>query len=183
MKENKKETESNLENKTTQKAFWMVGMALIIFLILLLGSIIGLKYTRDGINGVLDKFNGIDNDSSKLNYVVLEDGTKENTNEDIKNAEFTIEGIRINNFAIKDIDGLSTVEVVVENITENIIPEATFKIEIYGSNNELIEEYPIELSKIAPMMPTMIIRNIMNDCSNASKIEVEMIDEVQVSGE
>lgn len=183
MEENKKETESNSENKTNQKAFWIVGIAVIVFLILLLGSIIGLKFTRDGINGVLDKFGIAGNNPSKPNYVVLDDGTKENTNEDIKNAEFTIEGRKIYNFVIRDREGLSTVEVVIENITEEVLPEATFKIGIYNSNNKLIADYTILTSEIEPMMPTMIVTSIMKDCSNASRIEVEMIGGSQTSGE
>ena len=47
---NNKETPTS---GTEKKAFWIIGIALIIFLVILFGSLIGLKITRDGLNNVI----------------------------------------------------------------------------------------------------------------------------------
>lgn len=183
MEENKKEVKQDGEKNTHQKAFWIVGIALIIFLILVLGSVIGLKLTRDGVNNFVGQIGNGNQDEQ--NYVVLEDGTKENTSDGIKNAVFTIEGRKFYDFKVTEKNGLSTVEAKIQNVTEEVLQGASFKVRLFNTKNELIKEYTILTASIQPNVSTLTVTNVMEDCTDAASIEVEMVkaDQVQKSGE
>ena len=75
---NNKETPTS---GTEKKAFWIIGIALIIFLIILFGSLIGLKITRDGLNNVIKNHGKNSGEINNLvqNYEELENGVKINT--------------------------------------------------------------------------------------------------------
>ena len=176
MKKDKEKEEVTLDaENTTEKSFWIVGFGWIIFLILLIGSIVGLAMTRGGINNILGKVDDIDGNGNKENFIILEDGSKENVNEDITTAEFTIDGRKFHSFKIVEKEGISSVEAKIENVTENILPEASFKIRIYGENDELIKEYMIITTEIKPKASTLTATNIIEECANAVKVEVEMV--------
>ena len=156
---------------TEKKAFWIIGIALIIFLIILFGSLIGLKITRDRVNDLI-KNQG--KNSGELNNVVqnyeeLENGVKVNTSDDVREAEFTKDGIRLSHFNIDEIDGFSTVSASIEKM--------------YDSNNTLLAEFSALTSSIEPGNMEMINSQIMKGCANAAKIEADIIVAGSVSGE
>ncbi len=139
-KNNNKETPTN---ETEKKAFWIVGIALIVFLIILFGSLIGLKITRDGINKIAntDLGNGTVTQNAVQNYEELENGVRYNTSEDVVNAEIVKNGIRLAHFNIDEIDGISTVSASIENVTQEIIKDITINVRIYDSNDVLLAEF------------------------------------------
>ena len=179
---------NNKETPTTgteKKAFWIIGFALIIFLIILFGSLIGLKITRDRVNDLI-KNQG--KNSGELNNVVqnyeeLENGVKVNTSDDVREAEFTKDGIRLSHFNIDEIDGFSTVSASIENITQEVIKDITIVVKMYDSNNTLLAEFSALTSSIEPGNMEMINSQIMKGCANAAKIEADIIVAGSVSGE
>lgn len=172
----KEDVTKGVTEGTIEKSWWLIGIALIIFLILVLGSVIGLKMVRDKSNDVANSIgNKINGGSNQANYVVLEDGTKENVNKDIANAEFTIEGRKISNFAIKEKNGLSNVSVTLENVTNAKLPGATFVVKIIDSKDTVIKEYRILTTELEPATPITTVTSIVEDCSDASRVEVELV--------
>ena len=171
-----------------KKAFWVVGIALIIFLVLLFGSIFGLKLVRDKANEIQNDpalIGGQGNDNV-LNYRELEDGTKENISDSIREAEFEIEGVKLSGFSIKSKDGSSTITANIENTTEEVIAGKTFMIELIDANGENVTEFTMDIAELAAKVPTITIRTLNTDCANAETIDVSIAganSEVEVSGE
>ena len=66
--------ETNGENNI-QKPIWIIGISLIIFLLLLAGSLVILKISRDGLNKVAEKGDIITETNTRKsdNYIVLAD--------------------------------------------------------------------------------------------------------------
>ena len=117
---------NNKETPTTgteKKAFWIIGFALIIFLIILFGSLIGLKITRDRVNNVIKNQGKNSGELGEVvqNYEELENGVKINTSDEVREAEFVKDGIRLSHFNIDEIDGFSTVSASFENMTQEVI--------------------------------------------------------------
>ena len=100
--------ETNGENNI-QKPIWIIGISLIIFLLLLAGSLVILKISRDGLNKVAEKGDIITETNTRKsdNYIVLADGTKLIKNEEVLNAVEEIEGMVVKNFEIEEKDGVS----------------------------------------------------------------------------
>ena len=179
---NNKETPAN---ETEKKALWIIGIALIVFLIILFGSLIGLKITRNGINKIVNSNlnNGAVIQNAIQNYEELENGVKYNTSEDVTGAEFVNNGIRLAHFNIDEIDGISTVSASIENVTQEIIKDITINVRIYDSNDVLLAEFAAETSSIEPDNVDMISSQIMKSCVNAARIEADIIVASNVSGE
>lgn len=179
---NNKETPTG---KTERNAFLIVGIALIIFLVILLGSLIGLKITRDGLNNVIKNHGKNSGEINNViqNYEELENGAKVNTSEEVRNAEFIKDGIRLSHFNIDEIDGFSTVSASIENMTQEVIKDITIVVKMYDSNNTLLAEFSAVTSSIEPENMEMINSQIMKSCANAAKIEADIIVAGSVSGE
>lgn len=160
-----KKLDTNNEVEVHEKSFWAIGIALIIFMILLLGSLIGLYIVRNRIGDIADK----------VDIAILEDGSKQSATEAIKNAEIVVDGRKFYDFTIKEKEGLSTVEAKVENITEGALEGATFKVSLMDINGELIESYTVLTTELQPGVPTLTVTSIMKDCTGAADIEVELI--------
>ena len=179
---NNKETPTG---KTERNAFLIVGIALIIFLVILLGSLIGLKITRDGLNNVIKNHGKNSGEINNLvqNYEELENGVKINTSEEVRNAEFVKDGIRLSHFNIDEIDGFSTVSASIENMTQEVIKDITIVVKMYDSNNTLLAEFSAVTSSIEPENMEMINSQIMKSCANTAKVEADIIVAGSVSGE
>ena len=179
---------NNKETPTTgteKKAFWIIGFALIIFLIILFGSLIGLKITRDRVNNVI-KNQG--KNSGELGEVVqsyeeLENGVKINTSDEVREAEFVKDGIRLSHFNIDEIDGFSTVSASIENMTQEVIKEITIVIRLYDSNDTLLAEFSAVTSSIEPENMAVVNTQIMKSCANTARVEADIIVAGSVSGE
>ena len=179
---NNKETPTG---KTERNAFLIVGIALIIFLVILLGSLIGLKITRDGLNNVIKNHGKNSGEINNLvqNYEELENGVKINTSEEVRNAEFVKDGIRLSHFNIDEIDGFSTVSASIENMTQEVIKDITIVVKMYDSNNTLLAEFSAVTSSIEPENMEMINSQIMKSCANTAKVEADIIVAGSISGE
>lgn len=179
---NNKETPTS---GTEKKAFWIIGFALIIFLIILFGSLIGLKITRDRVNDVIKGQGKNSGELSNIvqNYEELENGLKVNTSEEVERAEFIKDGIRLSHFNIDEIDGLSTVSASIENMTQEVIKDITITVKMYDSNNTLLGEFSAVTSSIEPENMDMINSQIMKSCVNTARIEADIIVAGSVSGE
>lgn len=176
MKENK---EVKQNDNTHQKVYWIIGIAVVVFLILLFGSLIGLKITKDGSNNILNKFDNIsniDNGQGKQNYEVLEDGTKSNNSVGIANAEFTFnEGIRVSHCSILEREnGFSEISLDIENITEEKLNGLSLLVKLYDSEDKLITEFPMITSDIEPKAPTVVRVLQTVPCVHAEKLMVEL---------
>lgn len=183
MEENKKEQKvENPEEKRMEKNFWIIGIAIIIFLLLILGSVVLLKNARDKANNLTNEMGG-NNNNEQPNYIVSADGTKENVNKNVTDAEFVVEGRKFYDFRIVEKDGLSTVEARIENTTDTVLQGATFKVRLLNSNAEVIKEYVIITTEIQPKASTLTVTNIFEDCSDAESVEVVMVNDNQESGE
>ena len=174
-KEVKEVQGEKISNDATKKFCLILTIGVIVCLVIILGGIIVLKLVRDNANGVLDSLGKGNGEGTEQNYVVLEDGTKENVNKDIKNAEFTVDGRKFYNFEITEKDGLSTVKATLENVTETKLPGGSFKIRLYDSKDEIIKEYMVMTAEIEPNQPTTTVTSIVEDCSDASRVEVELV--------
>lgn len=168
-----------------EKAIWVIGIALIIFLILLGGSLIGLKLTRDGANKVLN--NGGVNPSGRLiqdveEYTVLEDGTKKSTNKDIAETEIDNNGIVFSNFAILERpenenqpEGTvySEVDFDIKNTTNEMMKNKTFVIKLYGDDGNMIQDLSVFVAELGAGQSTRIANFLYgNECILATKVEV-----------
>ena len=168
------------ENETHQKAYWIVGIALIVFLILLFGSIIGLKITRDGLNNVTDKVGDLDTPGGVAevpNYEVWDDGTKENISEGVIDAEFNFDGLRISHCSIIERDeNFSEISLDVENMTEEKIGKKTLLVKLYDAEDKLMTEFTVEANELEPQAPTHVRAIKMESCVDAKRVAVELIN-------
>lgn len=179
---NNKETPTG---KTERNAFLIVGIALIIFLVILLGSLIGLKITRDRLNNVIKNQGKNSGEQGEViqNYEELENGVKINTSDDVREAEFTKDGIRLSHFNIDEIDGFSTVSASIENMTQEVIKDITIVIRLYDSNDTLLAEFSAVTSSIEPENMDIVNTQIMKSCANTARVEADIIIDGSVSGE
>lgn len=178
---NEKETPTN---GTEKKAFWIVGIALIVFLIILFGSLIGLKITRDGLNNIIKNQGKISGEKSAVqNYEELDNGVKINTSDEVRDAEITKNGIRLSHFNIDEIDGLSTVSAAIENVTQEVINDITITVKMYDSNDELLAEFSVVTTSLEPERMDTLASQIMKSCVNAARVEADIIVAGNVSGE
>lgn len=170
-----------------RKSFWIIGIALIIFLILLLGSIIGLYLVRRGIDDALVNSGILSGDMSDevLNYQELEDGTKENISEAIRDAEFDVDGIKLSHFTIQTAtDGICTITAHIENLTEENIENKSFFMVLKDSNDEVITKISFDVEDLVAQTPVITVKSIDVDCANAATIEMEEFGvEVPASGD
>lgn len=174
-KELKEGQGEKISNDATKKFCLILAIGVIVCLLIIFVGVVVLKNVRDDANNVLNNVGKGNSNKIEQNYVVLEDGTKENVNKDIQNAEFTVDGRKFYNFEITEKDGLSTVKATLENVTATKLPGGSFKIRLYDSKDEIIKEYMVMTAEIEPNQPTTTVTSIVEDCSDASRVEVELV--------
>lgn len=176
---NKKETPTN---ETEKKAYWIIGIAVIIFLVMLLGSLIGLKITRDGLDSVIKNY-GKNSGEIQSSYEVLADGTKVNISDAVKNAEFIKDGIKVSNFSIIEADGISTVSYTIENISQETVKDITVKINPYDSNDVRLADFSSYTSSLEAGRVNNMSSQITVSLAEATRIETDITATLDVSGE
>ncbi len=181
MSEDKKEKVKFEEHE--KRAFWIIGFALILFLVLVFGGIILLKVTRN----VLDDVNDLDGNltiggDEIKNYTTDEDGERRNVSEGVVDAEFEVAGRRFSHFNIREYAGMSTIDATVENLTEETLPEADFVLILYDNNGDSLEEVVVRIAEIKAQRMEMLITTLEEDLANAKSIDVkEVTGNVEVS--
>ena len=130
--------ETNGENNI-QKPIWIIGISLIIFLLLLAGSLVILKISRDGLNKVAEKGDIITgtNTSKSDNYIVLADGTKVIKNEEVLNAVEEIEGMVVKKFEIEEKDGVSYIKAEIINNSGESIGDSRISLKIFDEKTSI----------------------------------------------
>ncbi len=177
MSENKKEKVKFEENE--KRAFWIIGFAVILFLVLVFGGIILLKITRNTLDDVNNALSGdiLNNNQSNVNYVTAEDGEKENVSEDVIGAEFTIDGRRFSHFSIREYEGVTTIDFAIENETDKEVPTENFLVILKDDNGDSLETLSVTIRKIDPHGMEMYYTTLEGDLANAKSIEVRAIAE------
>ena len=172
------------ENDMQEKAYWIIGFALVIFLILLAGSLIGLKITRDKVNQIVEKSGLIQNTKieGNLNYTVWEDGTRENISQNVVGAEIEVEGTKFSSFSILDREETDsgdsiisgTIRFAVENTTSGEMPEKTYLMTLLDDKDEIITEFSLQTKELAAKERKEISHLLYNiACAETEKIEVK----------
>lgn len=176
--------ETNGENNI-QKPIWIIGISLIIFLLLLAGSLVILKISRDGLNKVAEKGDIITgtNTSKSDNYIVLADGTKIIKNEEILNAVEEIEGMVVKNFEIEEKDGVSYIKAEIINNSGESIGDSRISLKIFDANGNQIEDGTSNIPELKPNQSTIITITSYKDCINVTKVKVEKLPPFEISEE
>lgn len=167
------------EKNNNQKPIWIIGIALIIFLILLAGSLIGLKISRDGLNKVAEKGEFIlgNKTNTSDNYITLKDGTKVLKNEDILNAREETDGLVVTNFEIEEKKGTTYIKATVTNSTSGeTVEDERISIKVFDEDGNQIEEGISTLPKLKATQSTVITIASYKDCINAKGIKVERLE-------
>lgn len=172
MEEKKKEDE-----KTLEKAFWIIGIALIVFLIILGGVLIGLKITRDGANRISGSLDG-KNGGAGENYVVQDDGSRVVTNKDVTNYSAVVAGRKFSNFVIEEKDGFSSLAATIANVAGEKLESKQYMITLYDEEDNEIQGLPIIAGESeANSAPSKIqFGTIINDLSGVARIEVNEVE-------
>ena len=176
--------ETNGENNI-QKPIWIIGISLIIFLLLLAGSLVILKISRDGLNKVAEKGDIITgtNTSKSDNYIVLADGTKVIKNEEVLNAVEEIEGMGVKNIEIEEKDGVSYIKAEIINNSGESIGDSRISLKIFDENGKQIEDGTSNIPELKPNQSTIITITSYKDCINATKVKVEKLPPFEISEE
>ena len=171
-----KENKNGLEEQTHERAFWIIGIAIIIFLILLGGSLIGLKMVRDKANHVGDVAGDVvDGTMNNDEYAVLENGKKQVTNPAVTEFEVEVEGRRFHNFSIEVSDEGTDISADVTNVTEEKLPQGKYAFELLDGQGNSLASYSIDIIPIEPGATTGILSSVLIDCLDVEKIEVSFI--------
>lgn len=178
--------EKSEDNKNSiRKPIWIIGISLIIFLLLLAGSLVILKISRDGLNKVAEKGNIITgaNNIKSDNYIVLADGTKVIKNEEVLNAVEEIEGMVVKNFEIEEKDGVSYIKAEIINNSGESIGDSRISLKIFDANGNQIEDGTSNIPELKPNQSTTIAITSYKDCINATKVKVEKLPPFEISEE
>lgn len=169
-----KENKNLSEEQTHERAFWIIGIAIIIFLILLGGSLIGMKIIRDKANHVGDVVGEVDGLTNN-NYVVLENGNKKLTKPSITDFEVEVEGRKFDNFSIEILDEGTDITANVTNVTEETLPQGSYTLELFDGKGNSIVSYLIDIIGAEPGKTTSFLSSVAADCSDVEKIEISFV--------
>lgn len=171
--------EKNSEENTHEKFFWIIGIAVIIFMILLFGSLIGLKITRDKIGNLSGLQLG-----NNGNYEVLEDGTMRNTNKDILRKEIDVDNVRFSHFTIsqrnekngEDEEMYDTdISFEIENMNEEIIESALYIVSLTDSSDNELINFSIQLDNLPAREPIVFRQNLTKSCVDTANIDIKRV--------
>lgn len=174
------------EVSTQEKAAWIIGIALIVFLIILGGCLIGLQITRDKINNVANNpnLNGGAMGTTE-NYTVWEDGTKENVNPKVTDAQIEIDGIEFSSFSIREKqdenpsgEGIvrSEIRMNLQNLSDEDKDSQTYLVKLYNDAEQIIFEFSVQVADLKAGQSTKILHTTYGlPCVNAERVEVENV--------
>ncbi len=178
MSEDKKEKKEVKFEEHEKRAFWLVGFALILFLVLVFGGIILLKVTRNALNDVDGGLSGEAQNNTQLNvnYTTDEYGEKENVSEEVTEAEFIVGNRRFAHFNIRSFEGITRIDASVENLTDKDLPEADFLLIIKDNAGDSLDEITVRVTEIEANRMEMLVLSIEKDLVNAKSIEIREIN-------
>lgn len=159
-----------------QKVYWIIGIALIIFLLFLFGSLIILRITENTANNAANGLNKLQNQKGEeVNYEIIneEHGIKRNASENIEDAEFDINGLRLSHVRITEFGDTTDITIEVGNISSETVAPQEFNVKFYDSKNQLLVELPITTEEIPIETITMVHTMTEKSCVNATRVEIE----------
>ena len=162
-------------NSSNKNAYLYLELAVLFFLIVLFGSLVGLTLTRIGANNFVlkNKYNENENET----YIEYEDGSRENISDGVVNAEFEYDGLIFSHFEIESTESTCTLKVEIENTTNLDIEEKTFLVSFYDAlGDELTETVTLTTDgAIASNSMQKIIAPIRDDVVTATSIGIELV--------
>lgn len=172
-----KEKKEKVEFEEHEKrAFWLVGLAIILFLVLVFGGIILLRVARNVLDDANDLNGGLVSGSEQnKNYTTDEDGERRNISEGVVDAEFNVSGRSFFDFNINEYAGISTVRATVRNLTDETLPESNFNLTFYDDNGDELENVVVKVREIEPQAMEMMITTLEEDLVNSKSIEVKEV--------
>lgn len=181
-KETKETKEKKIEDNTHQKAYWIVGISLIIFLILLFGSLIGFNIIRNRIQD----FSLGNGRRGGTNYEVSDDGLMKNISKGLAETEINVENIVFSGFTIteRNTDSGETETIIdsdirftIENKSEEDIKDAgSYSVALYDSSNSKLTQFTIKLDTLPSKKEVMFRQNLNMSCVNADRVEISKIN-------
>lgn len=177
MSEDKKEKKEVKFEEHEKRAFWIVGLALILFLVFVFGGVILLKVARNALGdaaGVLSGEN-LNNTQSGVNYTTNEYGERENVSEGVTDAEFIVDDRKFTHFNIRSFEGITTIDASIENLTDKDLPEADFLLIVKDDVGDSLDEITVRITEIKANKMEMLVLSLEKDLVNAKSIEVREI--------
>ena len=177
-----KGTENN--NNTHEKAFWVIGIALIVFLVLVLVSVLLLKSTREKANNLNGSLNLFGNQTENVNYETATDGVKRNNNEAVTRAEIDIDNIRFSHFGIVENNrgseeaGIIDTDITfdIENMDTEEKGKTSFLVTLYDEKDTILTDFTIQIEKLPARKAVPFRQNLNISCVNAARVTVDKVD-------
>ena len=168
-----------MENKNLKIVVLVILLLLIIISVFLVFAfkcnLFGIAEPNDNLNDDWNMSGETNINLEKVeNYEVQPDGTKINNNKQIENAEFIFDKLKVSEFKITEINGSTTINGKVENMTDEEVKDLTLVVRLYNSADEVVHEYSLVISKIEPKAEQHIQTNVMADFANVARVEAEM---------
>ena len=143
--------------------------------VVLISIILIVVLVRGEDNKTQEPMEEIRQEEEEKYLIELEDGTKVNTSEELKNVK-AYGNLRIGNIQFTEQNGRSKLTAEVKN-TGNTTHEAEIvKIKIKGENNEIITEIKPVIGKIEPGETIKLSATITAEVANAKDIEIESME-------
>ena len=181
----------NSEGKESVRFVYSITIALIIFLILFTGSIIGINMTRKKLNEGLTVIknsnmnSNIPLDVTEMNFIEIGNGRKQNNSPDIINNEIDVDLTRFSGFSIieesMDIGEeeeyvITYFECEIENMKEEVAKNNDFMFKFYDAEGNLIGTYAIHIDELPARENYHLDPQALNfKCVHAQRIEIESI--------
>ena len=152
---------------------WIVLLVVVVIIAIILGIVIVKGRENNSVQQGETTLGTLENEEK---YVIeLEDGTKLNTSEALKN-EKTYKNLSITNIQYTEKEGISILSADVTNKGETIHESEIVKITILGENDETIAEINSVIGKINPGETVRLNASILGDVLNAKDFKIEAID-------
>lgn len=147
----------------------------LIIVVVLISIILIVVLVRGEDNKTQEPMEEIRQEEEEKYLIELEDGTKVNTSEELKNVK-AYGNLRIGNIQFTEQNGRSKLTAEVKN-TGNTTHEAEIvKIKIKGENNEIITEIKPVIGEIEPGETIKLSATITAEVANAKDIEIESME-------
>ncbi|MBQ9314748.1 MAG: hypothetical protein IJ220_07155 [Clostridia bacterium] len=174
--------EKKTEGNSNEKLFWMIGISLIVFLVLVLVSVIILKNVRNKIYNMPSGQN-VGGNTVSTNYEVLDNGVKRNNSESLARTEIDVGNVRFSHFSIMERDdeldenNIDTdITFDVENMEENPAGQGSYIITLYDSADTVLTSFTVRLESLPAREPVLFRQNLAISCVDTARVEVEKIN-------
>ena len=155
---------------SSEKMFWIMGSAWIIFLVLVLVSVLILHQVREKSVNFEEKM------LEQTTYETLEDGTKKNVSNRLGTAQIKINQLEFSHFAIqqKGINSDITFEVI--NHDKAMDERKSFNINLYDVEDKELTKFTLNLEKLPVGESILFRQNLEVPCVTADRVEVQQVD-------